>query len=347
MISLLGPLALTTSTAALLALPLTPALRELFAKQDAGPLATRKDDGRIDYFARSLRARYEPFQQRLAEYAQREANEIINSELGTLFVVGQAGAWSGPKRVDVPVLCARQTQLPDNFQCTQDFYSQSDIRSGRKNLFRAVLSASEIDLRDSTQVLRWIHAHGALLVGRDCLLFGRASADGSIVLSLGTRFERMHAPVIYTSASARELELRNESAPFSKLAQAGIGRSRRLGRIHLAPDEQHFGDLVATKGLELEHGAAVFGSVKASGDILLAERAEVDGSVVTTKRLQISRGCFVKGPLISEHEIVIGSGVQVGLPNSPTTVSAPRIHIAPGSVLHGTVWARVEGRVEA
>ena len=347
MISLLGPLALTASTAALLAVPLTPALRELFAKQDAGPLATRKDDGRIDYFAKSLRARYEPLGPMLADYGSRDSSEVVHSELGALFVVGEAGAWHGSKRVEVPVLCAKRTELPDEFQCVQDFYSQAAVHSGRKNLFRAVLSKSDINLCDGTQVLRWTHADGVLLVGPDCRLFGRASADRSIVLSPGAQFERMHAPVIYTSANASELELRNESAPFSKLAQAGIGRTRRSGRAHLGPEEQHFGDLVATKGLELEQRASVFGSVKANGEILLHQGSEVDGSLVSTKRVQIGPGCFVKGPLISEEEIVIGPGVQVGLPKLATTVSAPRIRIATGSVLHGTVWARVEGRVEA
>lgn len=347
MISLLGPLALTTSTAALLALPLTPALRELFEKRDAGPLVTRKDDGQIDYFAKSLSTRFQPFHALLAEYAERDSNETIDSEQGRLFLVGQTGAWPGSERVDVPVLCAQNLELPDNFQCVQDFYSQGTVRSGQRNLFRALLSTCDIELRDSTQILRWIHADGTLHVGRDCLLFGRASADNLIVLSSGTRFERMHAPVIYTSTSSPELEVRDESAPFSKLAQAGIGRTRRYGRACLRQEEEHFGDLVATKGLEIGKRASVLGSVKANGDVLLHERAEVHGSLVGTKRVQISSGCFVKGPLISEHEILIGPGVQVGLPVFPTTISAPRIQLAPGSVLYGTVWARGEGRVEA
>jgi hypothetical protein len=53
----------------------------------------------------------------------------------------------------------------------------------------------------------------------------------------------------------------------------------------------------------------------------------------------------VKGPIIAEREVIIDSGVQVGLSGTPTTVSAPLIHLALGSVLHGTAWARVEGRV--
>jgi len=89
----------------------------------------------------------------------------------------------------------------------------------------------------------------------------------------------------------------------------------------------------------------VLGSVKANGEVQLGERTTVDGSLVSTNTIQICAGSFVKGPVISEREIRVGAGVQIGIPGTPTSISAPKIYLAPGSVLHGTVWARVEGRV--
>jgi hypothetical protein len=155
----------------------------------------------------------------------------------------------------------------------------------------------------------------------------------------------MHAPVIFTSVRAETLAVRTESAPFSKLAQAGIGRTRMHRRTQISADEPHYGDLVCLKSLHLHQAACAFGSVKANGDVELDRRSAVDGALVSTKNIHISSECFVKGPLIAERAIFIDSGVQVGLPDSPTTISAPRIQLAPGSVLHGTIWARVEGRV--
>ena len=102
---------------------------------------------------------------------------------------------------------------------------------------------------------------------------------------------------------------------------------------------------MATRGIDVEHGVCVFGSVKGNGHISLKERAEVHGSLVSTKRIHISSNCFVKGPIIAEREVVIDAGVQVGIPGIPTTISAPIIHLARGAVIHGTVWAKVEGRV--
>jgi hypothetical protein len=95
----------------------------------------------------------------------------------------------------------------------------------------------------------------------------------------------------------------------------------------------------------MDEQSSVLGSVKANGEVHLHEHSTVDGSLVSTKTIHIGEGSFVKGPVISEHEIRIGKGVQIGIAGTPTTVSAPKIYLAPSSVLHGTVWARVEGRV--
>jgi cytoskeletal protein CcmA (bactofilin family) len=343
--TVLAPLALTASTGALLALPLTPALRELFTKRDAGPLVTRKDDGRIDNFARALRVRAGVYRPSLTWCFERQVSEYLDLPQGKIFVSGKGGIWDGPNKTTVFVLCARPVQLPDGFLSIEDFFAQESVHSGRSSLFRALLSERDIFLADETKILRWVHAESDLVAGESCTLFGRASAGQTITLSRNCAFERIHAPVIYTSSEGRHLEVRGESAAFSKLAQAGIGRKRFHGRTHLVADEQHYGDLVSLKSLQLDEGACVYGSVKANGNIDLAKRAEVDGTLVSTKNIQIASGCFVKGPLIAEREIVIDSGVQIGLPDVPTTISAQHIRVAPGSVLHGTVWARVEGRV--
>lgn len=344
MISVFAPLALTASTAGLLALPLAPALRELISKRDATPLVTRKDDGKIDNFALTLRLRSQRYQSWVEQCVARGTSEEFDLPEGRIFVAGTSGEWRGPLEANVLVLCAGSIRLPDEFHSLEDFVGR-DVHTGRKNVFRALLSETDIFLGDSTKTFRWVHAQDNLFAAENCDLFGRASAGRTITLSSGCTFERMHAPVIHSSAEAAAMDIRPESAPFSKLAQAGIGRKRHHGRTHLVADEQHYGDLVSSKSLTMDERACIYGSVKANGPIELAHRAEVDGSVVSTKSIHVASGSFVKGPLIAEQEIVIDSGVQIGLPGTPTTVSAKHIRIASGSVLHGTVWARVEGRV--
>jgi cytoskeletal protein CcmA (bactofilin family) len=343
--TVLAPLALVASTGVLLALPLTPAVRELFSKRDAGPLVTRKDDGRIENFAHALRAKcqaYRPYVDRCTELEIDEAVELSGKEI---FVCGRSGAWGGPNEIDTLALCARSVHLPDAFHSFNDFVAYDAVHSGNENLFRALLSEEDIVLGAGTQILRWIHAEGDLVAGENCALLGRASASKSIVLSHGCKFERIHAPAIYSSGEAASLEVRQESAAFAKLARAGMGRTRLHDKTHLAAGQQYFGDLVSPKSLLMNEDSSVIGSVKANGKIEMNTGAEVDGSLVATKDVEIHSRCFVKGPLIAERQIVIHPGVQIGLPGAPTTISAPRIHIAPGSVLFGTAWARVEGRV--
>ena len=343
--SVLAPLALVTSTGALLMVPLAPAIRELLRKSDAGPLVTRKDDGNIASFAASLRTRCVPLHAALDRCAQVGQDDFVESPLGNAFVVGKLGTWNGPQRTNTIVACAGPVALPADYESTGDFYSRGNVQCGERSIFRALLSDQEIVLAEHVRILRWIHAEAALIAGSNCRFYGRASSAKSLTLSPGCTFERIYAPVIYSSKEAATLGLHTEYAPYAKLAQSGIGRTRVRGSMHFPADDQHRGDIVATRSIDLDQSACVYGSVKANGEVALKQRAEVHGSLVSTKRIHISNGCFIKGPMISECEIVVDSGVQVGLPGAPTTISAPVIHLAPGTVLHGTVWAKVEGRV--
>jgi hypothetical protein len=341
--SILAPLALTASTSALLALPLAPALRELKSKRDAVPLATRKDDGCIANFAASLRSYCNKLQVLLFPNGYPEENSLLTAGQSKVFVIVRQ--FPLESHISDFVLCLNPIQLPDDFHSTGDFYSFTSIETGEGNVFRTLMSESDVQIGNASKSLRWTHAESRLIVGEGCALFGRASANQSITLSNDCTFERIHAPVIYTSDEASRLRLRVESEVFSKLARSGIGRKRVHGKARFLAGQQHRGDLVSTKGLQMDKQSSVLGSVKANGEVRLGACTTVDGSLVSTKAIHIEAGSFVKGPIISEHEIRIGSGVQIGIPGIPTTVSAPKIYLAPGSVLHGTVWARVEGRV--
>ena len=343
--SILAPLALTASTGALLALPLAPAVRELIWKRDARPLITRKDDGRLANFADSLRRRCESIQSSFDHEGQSLATGLTECSGTKLFLSLQPGPWTGPTRIDVLVICQEHSQLPEGFASTENFFARRNIHAGEGSLFRALLGEEEVVLGAESRILRWVHAESRLTAGKNCVLFGRASSEQSLILSSGCRFERMYAPVIYTSSDAVAIPVRTELAPFSNLARVGIGRERLQGKARLIAGQQHRGDLVVTKSLVMEDDSSVLGSVKANAEVSIGRRVEIDGSLISTKAIQVAQNGFIKGPIISEQEITIGPNVQIGLPEAPTTVSAPRICLSPGSVIFGTVWARVEGRV--
>ncbi|HMZ01888.1 MAG TPA: hypothetical protein PLU79_19740, partial [Burkholderiaceae bacterium] len=69
----------------------------------------------------------------------------------------------------------------------------------------------------------------------------------------------------------------------------------------------------------------------------------VDGSVIAQGEIVVGAGVHVPGSVASETAVVLGPGCQVGAPGRPATVCAPRIEVALGVVVHGTVWAGDSG----
>jgi cytoskeletal protein CcmA (bactofilin family) len=334
----------------MIALPLAPALIEVFRRKDAGPLPTRKDDGNIRNFARAFRRYIEPVQADLASCAAR--NSIIEARLpdgAYVLLVGKEGMYDVPEdTVQTLALFAKESSLPDNLTFTKDVYANHPLYSGKRNCFRALLGEDNISLAEESCVLRWLHAEGKIQVGQRSRLFGRASSEKAIYLSTGCNFERTHAPAIFTSAgSALEVATDAGTANYPPEKICKLGRSRINGDLHLGSGEMLLGNIIVTGSIQVDERTRIFGSAKGNGDIDLREQAEVHGSLVSTRTIHIASNCCVKGPVLAENEIIIGAGTQIGTPDSLTTVSAPRIRIAPDCVVHGTLWARVEGRVEA
>ena len=218
-------------------------------------------------------------------------------------------------------------------------------------MFRAVLGDKDIFLGKENQVLRWIHAEGSVIAAAGSNLFGRLSAGKSICVSPGCRFERAHAPIIFAGTDTQipfaTPVPRNGTAAEARETPEKLGRSRIHGDVRLRSGDIFLGNIIVTGTIQVEKDTQILGSAKAHGDIRLHDRAQIEGAVVSNCSVHTGSNCYVKGPLLAEQEIYLGAGTRVGTPNSPTTVSAPRIRFASGCVIHGTVWARVEGRVEA
>jgi predicted acyltransferase (DUF342 family) len=126
-----------------------------------------------------------------------------------------------------------------------------------------------------------------------------------------------------------------------------LGRVRSGGDFYLRDSDTFQGHIVATGRVAIGDSVLVLGSVKARKEVEIGSGTLVEGTVVCRGRMSIAQRCYIKGPVLSEQEIVIGADTQVGTPASPTTVSAPRIRIAPGARVYGSIWARETGEVTA
>lgn len=354
MSSVWAPLMLSTITGAMLAIPLTPAIVELMRRRDAGPLATRKDDGNIRNFATAFRRYIASVQPEVAACAQRQSIEEVRLRDGQYAVV--VGATGVCNEIDPdfpnPALFGRAAWLRDGQVFSKDVYAADVLHSGKHNVFRAILGEKDVFLDEASQVTRWIHGEGKVIAAADASFYGRLSAGEAIYLSPGCSFERVNAPAVHAVLNAEvpspseNFEVKQVAGKKPRKSLEKLGRSRIDGDLHLRVKEMFLGNIVATGSIRVEEDTQIVGSAKAHGDIRLQDRAQVRGAVVTTCSVYTGTNCYVEGPLLAESDIYLGAGTKIGRPDSPTTVSAPRIHLAPGCVVHGTVWARVEGRVE-
>jgi cytoskeletal protein CcmA (bactofilin family) len=156
----------------------------------------------------------------------------------------------------------------------------------------------------------------------------------------------MHAPVV--AAIRDELQRKaSRHTPVTASADAGLSRfpSRLDGYFYLPAGGAHEGSVIARGKALLGAASRLAGNLKTHGTVHVSEQAEIEGSLVSTSTIHLAEDCFVRGPIISEKKIFISPGAQIGSPESLTTISAPKISIAPGAVIHGTVWARHAGEV--
>lgn len=121
------------------------------------------------------------------------------------------------------------------------------------------------------------------------------------------------------------------------------GRGVAGGSLQVAPGRAWDGDLVCHGDLSLGQCCHAAGSLKAHGAIGLGAGCAVDGSVIAQGEVVVGAGVQVLGSVASESAVVLGPGCIVGAPGRPATVCAPRVEVALGVVVHGTVWAGDSG----
>jgi predicted acyltransferase (DUF342 family) len=121
------------------------------------------------------------------------------------------------------------------------------------------------------------------------------------------------------------------------------GRGLASDDLKVAPRSSWAGDLVCQGDLALGARCHVRGSLKAYGDLGLGPGVRVEGSVVAQGDVLVGAGTQVVGSVLSETAVVLGPGCTIGTPERHATVCAPRIEVALGVVVHGTIWAGHSG----
>ena len=332
-------------------LPLIPALLELLRPTDATPLAmVGQDAGELTYFADRFRGYLDEQLSRSPDATTASAGRFAD---GTPWVRrGAADDGSAPARVDAVVLAEPDTRLPSDGVYTMELFERGDLTCGARTVVRALLADGACDLGAGSDVLRWVHAEGVLRVGVDATLHGRATSHEAIELRPGVRFARLRAPRIASRGAADTepflpvlpvvSDVSDDHAPLTPFVPPG---ATRLGDGYLRVDGSLVvprralvtANLIVRGDLRLEAGSRVQGAVKAHGSVTVGRDVVVDGAVVAQREVHVDAGARLLGVVIAEGAVELAARVQIGRPDRPATIAAPRVRLAPHVTVHGAI----------
>lgn len=105
------------------------------------------------------------------------------------------------------------------------------------------------------------------------------------------------------------------------------------------------GDILVAGDLNLGPGVVVTGSVKAAGQVLMGTGAVILGNCVATS-VEVQAHCAIRGSVIADEQVQLGSGVQVGDASNPASVVAKDIALSEGVRIHGGLTAHRSADVQ-
>lgn len=251
-----------------------------------------------------------------------------------------------------PLVCLGSLKPPGAITCSAPVFIHGDFEAQAHSRFVGLLAQGSIRLGTGCEVGQWAHADASLYLGKGCSGMRRLSSVTSVDLEADCCFERIQAPLINFGSPAPpdpERELWPLIDAVFEGLEGAVRQSEHVtlvrGNCKLPRMHRYRGSLVVTGRLLIGAGTEIVGDIKARDGIVMGTGARVEGALCSEKQIQVLDHAQVTGPLVSESGILLGSGVHVGTPHAPTTVSAETIMAEAGARAHGTVWARRLGVV--
>ena len=345
---------LLLTTALVVLLPMLPAWAEWRRPSDVVPLHIDSRDA-LDppFLARS-------FAQQLAAALAQGQPRLGQSRLARVpsrgnWLVSQAERRAGASRQVWHT--AGDVRLPPDADLLGEVAAGGDLHAAAGRIYRGLLAGQHLHIGPQATVLRW--AHGLdVAVGDGCQLAGRTTAERSLTVGRGVAFTLLHAPAVRfgpaeplavpapDAAKAMDPERLRLGLPEVRWDNVA-GRGVTTEALRTGPGRAWRGDLVCQADLTLGRQCRVRGSIKARGDLQAEVGCRVVGNLVAVGRIVLGADCVVLGAVVSETAVLLGPGCVVGAPDAPATVTAPRIVVSPGVVVHGTLWAGERGTTPA
>jgi predicted acyltransferase (DUF342 family) len=342
-------LALLAALVGWMTLPLLPALLELYFPKDASPLdAVGNDAGNLTFFAESFtrRVTQEGLLGTMVPPRLSDGSTVRTHSQGQPLVKQR-------RPVNDFVVLLDTEPLPDGIELGSECLARLTVRGGTGCTYRALLGQRDVVLGPNSTVLRWVHARGRLEVGEGSKLLGRATAERSIVLAPNVSFDRLESDVIRVAGVEDTVEAPTlptgayqRFVPEKRARSMGPAYWRVEDNLLVPSGAALVGSVIATGAIVVDDGARVTGSIKAHHDVRICSGAVVVGAISARGRITIERGAKVSGPIVSESAIVIEAAV-VRSKDARTTVAAPIVRLLPGATIYGAVMAGDDGQTIA
>jgi cytoskeletal protein CcmA (bactofilin family) len=309
------------------ALPFVPAFAEWRRTGIMEPLPIPTDhDGDVRHFAKRFRAF-------VASEPERQQGETTSEYSARRVATLRAFVAHSPLVVD------RDSVIPGDVYATTSVYGWDDV------VYRGLLADEDVALGRRSLVTRWIHTAGNLRVGAASALLGRASAEGLLRVEEGTSFEWLSAPRLEFGAR-RDTTISSEHAPGPAAPPSPTSALRCSDDdLDIPAGSEIDEDLIVSGRVRVGEGSIIRRSIKSHRTLELSRGVRVHGSLVSNTDVLVADDCVIGGIVVAERSIQIGARTRIGREHTLSTVTAPKITVAPGAVVHGTVWARESGCV--
>ena len=336
----------------LFALPLIPSIVELITKSDSLPLKVVQDyDTDIRHFARSFKNYVHDNFDEFLNTSENASPKTKNPNNGDFMFIKNGMRPFFEKR-DITngrtsklIVSQSSLELEEPLLHETEMYSHGAVNTAPNSQFRALFAEGDLDINEDCSVMRWAHANHSLRVKQGCNLYGRASADQDMMIAGNCRIERVNAPKITFGDDGSVFEDQEPLMDLTVLDTLPNIKDRferrwlLSGNVKIDDRHQFDGDIVAGRNLTIGQDCHIKGSLKSNRDLRVGDGTQIDGSIFSTNDLYIGQDCRVMGPIVAEGTIYIAAGTIIGGLTFQTTVTAPRIEIGNGVIVHGTVWA--------
>jgi cytoskeletal protein CcmA (bactofilin family) len=338
------------------ALPLLPALIELYRRQDVVPFAVppvqERDVRRFawvfrDYVQRQLalmnQASAVKREDRRARFPDGTTVHIVNEM--TSYVPDIADRRKAPTGERV-VVSTGPLAVPHGAKELGHVYASNELVGGSTCVYRSVFCEGDVELGERSVVLRWIHAEGALHAHGGSQLLGRTTAKLKLQLDEGCCFERLYAPrILFGEVVAAGVPDVCPPDEHQDSTGSGAALQRVEGDYTIPAHTRIAGDLIVHGNVTVGDCCLLLGSLKARKHAEIGRGTRVNGNIIAVGNLYVGPDCIVQGVIVGERDIFIDQRARIGSEAVPTTVTAERIYVGSGVVSHGVVWPRRRGFV--